>query len=66
MRALYAALAYPLYLIGVTMLLMPALAGKAQAFRWFYGSTTWTMFSQMSAGMYYTVPVIAIFYYLGT
>lgn len=38
MKALYAALAFPLYLMGVSMLLMPALAGRAQAFRWFFGS----------------------------
>lgn len=66
MRALYASLSFPLYLVGVSMILMPALAGKAQAFRWFYGSQTWTMFSHMSIGMYYFVPVVAIFYYLGT
>lgn len=29
MRALYASLAFPLYLVGVSMILMPALAGKA-------------------------------------
>jgi len=29
MRALYAALAFPLYLIGCSMLIIPALAGKA-------------------------------------
>jgi len=50
----------------MNMILIPALCGKAQAFRWFYGSQTWTILSHMSIGMYYSVPIVAIFYYLGT
>lgn len=65
-QALYATFAFPLFLIGTSMLLLPALAGKAMAFRWFYGSQTWTMLAHQSLGMYYAVPIIAIFYFLGT
>ena len=36
--AFYATFAFPLFLIGLSMLLIPALAGKALAFRWFFGS----------------------------
>lgn len=44
-QALYASFAFPMYLIGLSMILMSAFAGKAQAFRWLFGSQTWTMLS---------------------
>lgn len=66
MQALYASLSFPFYLLGLNMILIPALCGKAKAFRWFYGSQTWTMMSHMSIGMYYCVPIVAMFYFLGT
>ena len=47
------------------MILIPALAGKAYAFRWFYSSSTWIVLSNMSIGMYYCVPIVAIFFFLG-
>jgi hypothetical protein len=36
--ALYGTLAFPMFVIGLSMILMPALAGKAAVFRFFFGS----------------------------
>jgi hypothetical protein len=45
---------------------MPALGGKAEAFRFVYASQTWTMMARMSLGMYYAVPMVALFYFMST
>jgi len=37
-NALFATFAMPLYLVGLCTILMPALGGKAEVFRFFYGS----------------------------
>lgn len=55
-----------MFLLGTSLILLPALVGKAEAFRFFYGSQTWTMLSSLSLGMQYTVPMIAIFYFISS
>jgi hypothetical protein len=65
-NALFATFAFPLYLFGLCTILMPALGGKAEVFRFFYGSQTWTMLSAVAIGMYYLVPFIATFYFMTT
>jgi hypothetical protein len=66
MNAIYATFAFPAFLTGLTMILLPALIGRAEAFRFFYGSQTWTMLSNLTIGMQYTVPMIAIFYFISS
>jgi hypothetical protein len=63
---MFGTFAFPMFVIGLSMIIMPALAGKAAVFRFFFGSQTWTMFSAMSVGLYYTTPMIAIFYFMST
>lgn len=46
--------------------MMPALIGKAEAFRFVFGSQTWTLLSSTTLSMYYIVPFIAIFYFMTT
>ena len=62
--AFYATLAYPFFCIGLSTMLLPALAGKAAVFRYLWGSQTWTMLCAMGLGLYLLVPVVALFYYM--
>merc|ERR1719327_1337616 len=64
--AFFAALAYPLYILGLTLMVLPALTGKAAVFRFIFGSSTWIMMSQMAFGMYFAVPTISVFYFMST
>lgn len=65
-KAAYAALAFPIYIFGLMLVLLPALVGRAQLFRFFYGSQSWTMPSQMATGLYYSVPMVALYYFMAT
>lgn len=49
--ALYATLAFPLFIFGLTMILLPALAGKAEVFRFIFGSQSWTLLGQSALGL---------------
>jgi len=49
---------------GLSTQLTGALVGKAEVFRFFFGSQNWTMFSHMAIGFYYTVPMVSIFYFM--
>mmetsp|Transcript_22992 Transcript_22992/g.35518 ORF Transcript_22992/g.35518 Transcript_22992/m.35518 type:complete len:343 (+) Transcript_22992:1532-2560(+) len=62
----YATLSYPLFLGGLTLILMPALGGKAEVFRFFYGSQTWTLLSAAAIELYYMAPFITVFYFMAT
>jgi hypothetical protein len=62
--ALYATIAFPLFIIGLSMILLPALAGKAEVFRFIFASETWTIFSHSSLGLYYSSPIISLFYFM--
>jgi hypothetical protein len=64
--ALYASLSFPIFIIGFSFILMPALIGRAEAFRFVFGSQTWTLLASTSLSMYYIVPFIAIFYFMTT
>jgi hypothetical protein len=46
------------------MILLPALAGKAEVFRFIFASQTWTLLGQSALGLYYTSPIVALFYYM--
>uniref|UniRef100_A0A7S3FYT0 Uncharacterized protein n=1 Tax=Strombidium rassoulzadegani TaxID=1082188 RepID=A0A7S3FYT0_9SPIT len=64
--AVFCALAYPLNLLGLLCVLMPALGGKAQVFRFAYGSQTWTMLNSMTIGLQYCAPMVALYYFMST
>jgi len=66
LNAVYGTLSFPLYLMGLSMIVMPALAARAAAFRFVFSNQTLTPFSHIAIGMYYTVPMIAIFYFMST
>jgi hypothetical protein len=48
------------------MIVMPALAARAAAFRFFFSNNTFTPLSHISIGMYYCSPMIALFYFMST
>lgn len=63
---LYASLAPPIFLLGLSMMVMPALGGKAALFRFFFGSQTWTILSSVAIGMYFCAPMVALFYFVSS
>ena len=65
-EAIYASFSFPLFLIGLTPILMLGLVGKASAFRWWFCSQTWTMLSQQAVGYFYTIPWFCIYLFVGT
>jgi len=66
MNAIYGAFAFPLFLLGFSMLVMSALASRAAAFRYFFASKAFTAVSHVSIGLYYTAPLVAIYYFMAT
>lgn len=65
-NTLYATFNSVVFLLGLAMLVMPALAGKCAVFRFLFCSPTWMALSNLSIGMYYTVPMVALFYNFST
>lgn len=63
---MYATFAFPLFLAGFSVLVMSALAGRASAFRFFFGTATWNSISSASIGLYYCAPMVALFYFMTT
>lgn len=66
MNAIYGTFSFPLFLLGFSMLIMSALASRAAAFRYFFGSKTFNAINHVSIGLYYCVPIIAIYYFMAT
>jgi hypothetical protein len=64
--AFYATFSFPIFVFGISLILLPALTGKAAAFRFFFCSGTFTPMNHAAMGMSYTVPIIAIFYFMST
>lgn len=65
-NAAYATFSFPIFAFGLGLIVLPALTGKAAAFRFFLCSTTFTPLSHSTIGMYYCVPMISIFYFMTT
>ena len=65
-QAAFGSIAFPLYILGLMMLLLPALVGRCQLFRFIYCSQSWTMVCQMAPGLQYTTAIIAIYYFMAT
>lgn len=66
LQASYASMGLPLFIGGLNLLVMPALVGRAQLFRFVFTSQSWGMLGQMTAGLQYTVPIIGIYYFMAT
>lgn len=62
---LYNAFGYQAFIIGMCLIMVPALIGKAQFVRYFFGGQFWLFFSQFSLGYYYFVPLLALIVFCG-
>ena len=49
----------------MSMIMMPALLGKAQFIRYFFGGIFWLFFAQFALGYYYFVPLLNLLSYCG-
>jgi len=65
-QAAYAAVGLPMFIFGLNLLVLPALVGRAQLFRFIFCSQSWTMLSAISIGLMYTMPIIGIYYFMAT
>lgn len=61
--AMFATLAYPLFLVGVYQLIVMTLVGKAKFIKVIFGAQFWTVSANMSAASYMMFPVVCLFYY---
>ena len=66
MAAAYGMLSFPLFLIGLSIIVMSALASRAAAFRFMFTTNTFTYLSHVGIGFYYMSPVVNIFYFFST
>lgn len=58
--------AFPMFCLGLALLVLPALGGKAQLFRFLFASEAWTMMAQLAPGLCYSYPMVALFYFLSS
>lgn len=65
-QAAFASMGLPLFIVGLNLLVMPALVGRAQLFRFIFCSQSWTMLSQCTCGLMYSTPIVALFYFFAT
>ena len=63
-QGFYGSFAYSMFALGMALLLVPALIGKAQFIRFFFGGDLWTSFPQMGYGIYLCCPMVCLFYFL--
>lgn len=61
--ALFATLAYPLFLIGMQHLVIMTLVGRAKFIRVVFGANFWTVTANMTAACYMIYPLVCLFYY---
>lgn len=63
-QAIYGTLAYPFFAFGASLIIMPALLGRAEFVRFFFGGEIWLLFRTLSYGFYMYVPLYALGYFL--
>ena len=51
-QGFYASFAYFTFALGFSMLIVPALLGKAQFIRFFFGGDLWSPFPNITSGVY--------------
>lgn len=66
MAAAYGMLSFPLFLVGLSIIVMSALASRAAAFRFMCTTNTFTYLSHIGICFYYFAPMVNIFYFLST
>lgn len=55
-----------MFCLGLALMVLPALAGKAQLFRFLFASEAWTMMAQLAPGLMYSYPMVAVFYFMSS
>ena len=63
-QGFYGSFAYTTFAVGFSMLLMPAILGKAQFIRFFFGGGLWTPFPNMGYGIYMCNSMVCMYYFL--
>jgi len=61
--AIFATLAYPLFLLGFQHLVIMTLIGRAKFIKVIFGAHFWTVSANMSAASYMMFPLVCLFYY---
>ena len=64
LQAIYGSLAYPLFAFAMSLFILPALLGRAEFRRFFFGGEIWIIFKQVAYGLYLYVPIYALGYFL--
>jgi hypothetical protein len=63
-QAFYGAFAYFSFVLGFALFVMPALLGRAEFIRFFFGGDFFALFKNISFGMYMFSPVYSLIYFL--
>jgi hypothetical protein len=63
-QGFYGSFAYFTFALGFSFLIIPALLGKAQFIRFFFGGGVWSAFPNMAYGIYMCCPMVCLFYFL--
>lgn len=63
-QGFYGSFAYTMFALGFAMLLIPAVLGKAQFIRFFFGGGLWTPFPNMAYGIFMCNSMVCMYYFL--
>ena len=63
-QGFYGAFAYFSFVLGASLFVMPALLGRAEFIRFFYGGDIFALFKNISFGMYMFQPIYSLIYFL--
>ena len=64
-QALYASLAYPGFVFACSLMIMPALLGRAEFIRFVFGGEIWILFRSIALPVYLYAPQYALSFFLG-
>lgn len=64
LQAFFGACGYFSFSLGLSMLVMPALLGRAEFIKFFFGGDIWTLFRSMAYGLYMFSPCYSLLYFL--
>lgn len=63
-QAFFGALAYPAFVLGASLFVMPALLGRCEFLRFFLAGDIWSLFRNIAYGIYMFAPVYSLIYFL--
>ncbi len=63
-QGFYGAFAYFSFVLGFSLFVMPALLGRAEFIRFFFGGDIFALFKNISYGMYMFQPIYSLIYFL--